>query len=55
MKQKSNDQSPLIADRSPRVRKILEKEPRGLFWGGIAAIIFGIVVLLFVASFLGWI
>lgn len=44
-----------LQERSPKVRGILENEPRGLFWGGIAAIVFGLLVLGAVAYFLGWI
>lgn len=44
-----------ISERSPRIREILGKEPRGLFWAGIGAILFGAVILIAVAYFLGWI
>ncbi len=44
-----------ISERSPRIREILGKEPRGLFWTGIGAILFGAVILIAVAYFLGWI
>ena len=44
-----------ISERSPRIREILENEPRGLFWAGIGAILFGAVILIAVAYFLGWI
>lgn len=41
-----------MEERSPRVREILEKKPRFLFRAGIAAIIFGVLVLLWVIAFL---